>query len=178
MVNKVEAPCNIKLEANKNKVDLTSRFTNAILLPKSVLSGDRVCGNNRLEVLTLRQNTLFRNLLTKVLHQIPSGTTIMKVHFYTSSFCPIAVGVKTVSKSILCRKGFLCVTYRDHSTSLSQAKAGTCRQDLKQNHEGVLLPGLFSLACSACFLVAPRTNWPRVAPPTVGWTPPPISITN
>lgn len=80
MVNKVEAPCDIKLEVNKNKVDLTSRFTNAILLPKSVLSGDRVCGNNRLEVLTLRQNMIFRNLLTKVLHKITSGTAIMKVH--------------------------------------------------------------------------------------------------
>lgn len=94
MTNKAGPQCNIKLEANKNKIDLTSRFTNAIRLPKSVLSVFRVCGNNRLEVPTLRQNMLFRNLLTKVLYQIPSGTTIMKVHFYTSSFLSYSCGGK------------------------------------------------------------------------------------
>jgi hypothetical protein len=33
----------------------------------------------------------------------------------------------------------------------------------------VLLTGLLPLACSACFLIKPRTTIPGMAPPTMGW---------
>jgi hypothetical protein len=40
----------------------------------------------------------------------------------------------------------------------------------------VLLTGVFLMACSACFLIEPRTTSPGMAPPTMSW--PPTSVTN
>jgi hypothetical protein len=37
----------------------------------------------------------------------------------------------------------------------------------------MLLTGLFPLACSACFLIEPRTTSQGMAPPTMGWALPP-----
>jgi hypothetical protein len=37
-----------------------------------------------------------------------------------------------------------------------------------RGHGGMLLTGLLPLACSACFLIEPRTTSPGMAPPTVG----------
>jgi hypothetical protein len=37
--------------------------------------------------------------------------------------------------------------------------------------KGVLLNGLLPLACSACFLIEPKTTSPEMAPPTMGPSP-------
>ena len=44
-----------------------------------------------------------------------------------------------------------------------------------RSHGGMLLTGLLPLACSACFLIEPKTTRPEMVPPTRG--PPPL-ITN
>jgi hypothetical protein len=41
--------------------------------------------------------------------------------------------------------------------------------------EAMLLTGVLPLACSACFLIEPRTTSPGMTPPTMG---PPLLITN
>jgi hypothetical protein len=33
----------------------------------------------------------------------------------------------------------------------------------------MLLTALLPMACSACFLIEPRTTGPRMVPPTMGW---------
>jgi hypothetical protein len=38
-----------------------------------------------------------------------------------------------------------------------------------RGHGGVLLAGLLPMACSACFLIEPRTISLGVAPPMMGW---------
>jgi hypothetical protein len=40
-----------------------------------------------------------------------------------------------------------------------------------RGHGGMFLAGLLLLACSACFLVEPRTTSPEMAPPTMGPSP-------
>jgi hypothetical protein len=57
-------------------------------------------------------------------------------------------------------------------------RAGTWRQELMQRPWRVLLTGFLPLACSACFLIEPRTTSPWMAPPTMGWILPHILITN
>ena len=47
-------------------------------------------------------------------------------------------------------------------------RAGTWRQELMQRPGRVLLTGLLPLACSACFLIEPRTTSPGMALPTMG----------
>jgi len=42
-----------------------------------------------------------------------------------------------------------------------------------RGHGGMLLTGLLPLACSACFLIEPRTTSPGMAPLTMGWVLPP-----
>jgi hypothetical protein len=37
-----------------------------------------------------------------------------------------------------------------------------------RSHGGMLLTGLLPLACSACFLIEPKTTSPGMAPPTMG----------
>ena len=75
-----------------------------------------------------------------------------------------------MTKSTLGKKDFIWLTV-PHDNSLSKAiKTGIhtgqgpggrrwCR--------GLLLIGLFNLACSACFLIEPRLTSPGMAPPTV-----------
>jgi hypothetical protein len=45
-----------------------------------------------------------------------------------------------------------------------------------RGHGRVLLTGLLPLACSACFLIEPRTTSPGLAPPTMGWALPSWSL--
>jgi len=45
-----------------------------------------------------------------------------------------------------------------------------------RGHGGMLLTGLLPLACSAYFLIEPRTTSPGMAPPTMGWTLPHWSL--
>jgi hypothetical protein len=45
-----------------------------------------------------------------------------------------------------------------------------------RGHGGILLNGLFLMACSACFLIEPRTTCPGMAPPTMGWALPHQSL--
>ena len=53
---------------------------------------------------------------------------------------------------------------------------GTWRQALLQRQQRELLPGLLLMACSACFLIEPRTTSPGMAPLTMGWALPYQSI--
>ena len=45
-----------------------------------------------------------------------------------------------------------------------------------RGHGGILFTGLPPLACSACFLIKPKTTSPRMAPTTMGWALPPWSL--
>ena len=81
----------------------------------------------------------------------------------------------TWSKSKLGRKGFIWLALPDHSPSLEEVRTGT-QAELEsggrswcRGHGGVLLTGLLPMACSACFLVEPRTTSPGMALPTMGW---------
>ena len=38
-----------------------------------------------------------------------------------------------------------------------------------RHHRGEMLPGLFPMACSVCFLIEPRTISLGTTPPTMGW---------
>jgi hypothetical protein len=51
-------------------------------------------------------------------------------------------------------------------------RVGTWRQELTSSQGGMLLTGLLPLACSAWFLIDPKTTSPGMAPPTMG--PPPF----
>jgi hypothetical protein len=75
------------------------------------------------------------------------------------------------------RKGFIQLTLPHCCSSPKEARTGThtgqepgsrswCR-----SHGGVLLTGLLPLACSACFLIEPKTTSPGRAPPTMGSSP-------
>jgi hypothetical protein len=48
-------------------------------------------------------------------------------------------------------------------------RAGTWEQEMMQRPWRVLLTGLLPMACSACFVIKPRTTSTGVAPPTMGW---------
>jgi hypothetical protein len=82
-----------------------------------------------------------------------------------------------MTKNKLGRKGFIqltlpycCSSPRKSGLELKQVR----KQELMQSHEGMLLTGLFPLACSACSLIEPKTTSPEMAPPTRG--PPPSSL--
>jgi hypothetical protein len=53
--------------------------------------------------------------------------------------------------------------------SPGETRTGTWRQELKQRLWRVLLTALLPMACSVCFLIQPRTTFPRVALSTEGW---------
>ena len=57
----------------------------------------------------------------------------------------------------------------------SEVRAGT-QGRCCMGHGKVLLTGLLPLACSACFLINPRTTCSVIASPTVGWALPPTPI--
>ena len=42
-------------------------------------------------------------------------------------------------------------------------------RDLEAGADAEATEGHCSLACSACFLIAPRTTSPGMTPPTMGW---------
>ena len=77
---------------------------------------------------------------------------------------------KTMTRSKLWRKQFIVLTLPCHRLLSWEVRAGTqagrtsCRR-----HGEILLPGLLLLACSAFFLIKPRTTSTRVVPPTMGW---------
>jgi hypothetical protein len=62
-----------------------------------------------------------------------------------------------------------------HQRKSGQEHKQVRKQELMQIHGGMLLTGLLPLACSACFLIEPKTTSPDMAPPTMG---PPTLITN
>jgi hypothetical protein len=82
-------------------------------------------------------------------------------------------------RSKLGRKGFIQLTL---STLLlitkgcqdwNSSKSGS--RNWGRGHGEMLLTGLLPLACSACFLIEPKTTSPGMVPPTMG---PPLLITN
>jgi hypothetical protein len=48
-------------------------------------------------------------------------------------------------------------------------RVGTWKLELIESSAYWLLTGLLLVACSACFLIEPRTTSPGMAPPTMGW---------
>jgi hypothetical protein len=74
-------------------------------------------------------------------------------------------------RSKLRRKGFIPLIL-PHCCSLpKEVRTGTqagqeAGADAEAMEGGMLLIGLLPLACSACFLIEPRTNIPGMAPPT------------
>jgi hypothetical protein len=55
-----------------------------------------------------------------------------------------------------------------HREDRNSSRAGTWREKLIRGHGGMLLTGLLSMACSACFLIEPRTTISEMAPLTTG----------
>jgi len=62
------------------------------------------------------------------------------------------------------------------SQDKNPSRVGTWRRELCRDQGGVLLTGLFLLACSARFLREPRTTSPEMPPPTIGWALPHWSL--
>jgi hypothetical protein len=62
-----------------------------------------------------------------------------------------------------------CSSPKDVRTELKQGRNLEAGADAEAMEKEVLNTGLFSLACSACFHVEPRTTSPGMAPPTMGW---------
>jgi hypothetical protein len=58
----------------------------------------------------------------------------------------------------------------------NSSRAGTWRQELMQWPWKVLFTGLLPLACSACFLIEPKTTSPGMAPHTMSWALPSWSL--
>lgn len=85
-------------------------------------------------------------------------------------------------QSKLWRKGFLCLTLPYHSSSWREVRAGVqTRQELEsrswcRGHEWVLLTDLLFIACSAYFLMEPRTTTLRMVPLTITWALPSQSL--
>lgn len=98
------------------------------------------------------------------------GVSHLNHHRQCSSVLCTTV-IKTKTKSCLERKGLLtCLSphltvYRNQGKSNQEAGGSNRHRD----HGGVLLTSLLSLACSASFVIAPRTTSPGVAPPTMFW---------
>ena len=82
-----------------------------------------------------------------------------------------------MTKSQLGREELIWLTL-----SMKEASTGTQRRQEPggrswcRSHGGLLLPGLLSMACSACLLIEPRTTSPGMAPPTMGWALPHWSL--
>jgi hypothetical protein len=85
-------------------------------------------------------------------------------------------------RSKMGKKWLIQLTIPDHTPSLEKVRMGTqagqepggrswCR-----GHGGVLLTGLLYMACSACFLIEPKTTSPVMTPPTMGWALPHPSL--
>ena len=73
--------------------------------------------------------------------------------------------VKHHDQSNLGRKGlFHHIAHHPEKTEQDPGGRSWCR-----GHGGVLLIGLLPMACSACFVIEPRTTSPGMAPPTVVW---------
>ena len=78
--------------------------------------------------------------------------------------------------SKLGRKGFIWLIPLDHSLSMEEVRAETQAglepggRSWCSGHGEELLTDLLPMACSACFLIEPRTTSPGMAPPTRGWT--------
>jgi hypothetical protein len=64
--------------------------------------------------------------------------------------------------------------WREAGQELKQGRKLKAGADSEAMEE-MFLTGLLPLACSACFLIEPRTTSPGIGPPTMG---PPLLITN
>ena len=95
---------------------------------------------------------------------------------FSSEFILLQQNILTKSK--LGGRGLICFTLLHHCSSLKEPGTGTqTRQEPNgrngyRGHRSMLLIGLLSLHCLACFLKEPRTTRPGVAPPAMGWPPP------
>jgi hypothetical protein len=98
---------------------------------------------------------------------------------YLSQLGVLVLWWNTMTKATCRVKG---VFNPQHCSSLKEVGTGThtgqepggrswCR-----SHGGMLLTGLLIMACSACFLIEPRTTSPRMASPTMGWALPNQSL--
>lgn len=85
--------------------------------------------------------------------------------------------INAMAKSNLGKKEFPSFMVLNHNLSSKQIRAGAQDrgQELNRSHGGLMLTGLFLLACSSCFLVALGTIRDGVSHNELGL---PISITN
>ena len=87
-----------------------------------------------------------------------------------------AIGIiKHHDQSNLGRKDLFQLILPGNNTSLREVREGTQvgqepgGRSWWWGHERVLLIGLLPIACSAWFLIDPRSTWTGMAPPTMGW---------
>jgi hypothetical protein len=94
----------------------------------------------------------------------PLGTHQLSLCFYCYNETPWP-------KSNLERKGFIwltlphCCSSPEGSQDRNSNRTGPVGRSWCRGHGGVLL----TVACSACFLIEPKTISPGMAPPTMGW---------
>jgi hypothetical protein len=77
------------------------------------------------------------------------------------------VGKERERVDLIYTSTLLFITKESQDRNSSRAEPGgrsSCR-----GHKGVLLTGLLPMACSACFLIEPKTTDPRMVPPVTGW---------
>ena len=92
---------------------------------------------------------------------------ILSIHGWCFYCCNETPWPKTSyrGKDWFCLHFYMNVHQRKSGQELTYLEARAAAEVM----EGVL-PGLLSLACSACFLIKPRITIPGLAPPTMGWT--------
>lgn len=73
-----------------------------------------------------------------------------------------------MTKATWGRKSCFRLTVPHEGKMGQELQAGTGKQELKQEHEGILFTALLSVAGSACFLIQPMNGCPGAAPVTVG----------
>jgi hypothetical protein len=79
--------------------------------------------------------------------------------------------IKHHDQSNLASKGFHIIVHhqRISGQELKQSRNLEAGADAEAMEGWVLLTDLLLMACSACFLIEPRTTSPVMVPPTVGW---------
>lgn len=81
---------------------------------------------------------------------------------------PFAV-LNTMIKNALERKAYFYLANKSWELIIERSQGRSSSGIRDKYHGGMLLVDLLTVACSAWFLLLPRTSCPGVEPPTVGW---------
>jgi hypothetical protein len=103
-----------------------------------------------------------------------SGTFAFKPWMSTVLVRVSIPGQNIMTKKQLGRKGFIQLTLSHCCSSLKEVRTGT-QVGQEAGADAEAMEGCSLLACSACFLIEPKTTSPEMVSPTRG--PPPL-ITN